>query len=62
MINSLSRILNANIGQSWEKTNKNAKKIAILVKKVCIDPFSCQKPDIFRNFAVISGTILATKE
>ena len=36
MINSLSRILNANIGQSWEKTNKNAKKIAILVKKKCV--------------------------
>jgi len=47
MINSLSRFLNANIEQSWEKTNKNAKKIAILVKKSVYWPILVPKTRYF---------------
>ena len=47
MINSLSRFLNANIGQTCEKTNKNAKKNANLVKKSAYWPIFVLKMGYF---------------
>ena len=47
MINSLSQILNANIGQTCEKTNKKMKKMSFLLKKSVYCPILVLKDRYF---------------
>ena len=47
MINSLSQFLNANIGQSCEKTNKKRKNFAFFIKKSVYWPVLVLKTGYF---------------